>query len=108
MPLPHSTQRRRGPPRVTEVGTAGQPHGKPLDGLRVGGDASFRTPAGQAGPATRRPRRTATALRCLVGGPPLLSPPRTPERGGSLMYYLFYYLIVEVGVYNLLLSVMAC
>lgn len=39
--------------------------------------------------------------------PPLPPATPTPEHGTSLKYYLFYYLIVEVGVYNSLLYVMA-
>lgn len=104
-------------PRVTEVGTARQPHREPHDVrmvvpscLDVGGDASLPD-AGLPWARLALPHVVPAAPHsAAISGRPasMTVSPRTPERGGSLMYYLSYYLIVEVGVYNLLLSVMAC
>lgn len=82
--------------------------------LGVGG-APLSLDTGTSGPC-RQETRPALPHVVSTEGPqlyglmasrlPILSSTQTPERCSSLMYYLFYYLIVEVGVYNLLLYIM--
>lgn len=83
--------------------------------LGMGGEPSALEPghlqARQVGdpadPAACQPHSAPAALWPRTLQAP--SSPATPTREHctSLMYYLFYYLIVEVGVYNSLLCIMA-